>query len=429
MSGLQQTALGSRGPEIPAPSLRTNFRWTLVGNFVYSLCQWGMLSVLAKAGNAGIVGQFALGLAISAPVFMFTNLQLRAVQATDARGEYQFSDYFTLRFLTTAIGFLAVMGLAMTLRLDNATRGVILLVGLAKSIECISDVIGGLLQLRERLNQVAVSLMIRGSLSVFAFGAIYVSFHNLIACVGAMCLAWLAVLLSYDVRRAKQALIPGEPWFHLDWRLLRRLSLLSLPLGLVMMLISLDTNIPRYVLEHFGGPGELGVFASLAYLLVAVNTIVNALGQAATVRLSSMFAGCDFAGFRKLMLKLTSIGIAIMVLAMMVAALFGRILLSLLYRPEYGKHEGMLLVLVAAAGVGAVGSFLGYGMTAARCFRSQVPLIAASTMVSGAVSALLVPFYGSIGAALGDLASALAFAAGAAILLVAFTRKAWKECD
>src|SRR4051794_13503685 len=86
-------------PSAAAPSLRFNFGWTFVGYSVYSLCQWGMVSILAKAGGAATVGQFALALAVSAPIFMFTNLQLRAVQATDARSEYRFSDYVGLRIV------------------------------------------------------------------------------------------------------------------------------------------------------------------------------------------------------------------------------------------------------------------------------------------------------------------------------------------
>src|SRR5690349_21224091 len=78
-------------------SLRTNFIWTFLGNVVYAGCQWGMLVVLAKLGSPEIVGQFALALAVTAPVFMFTNLQTRGVQATDARKEYAFGDYLALR--------------------------------------------------------------------------------------------------------------------------------------------------------------------------------------------------------------------------------------------------------------------------------------------------------------------------------------------
>src|ERR1044072_4016691 len=64
-------------------SLRTNFSWTLAGNLIYSGCQWGVLIVLARLGSPEQVGQFALALAVTAPVIMLSNLQLRGVLATD----------------------------------------------------------------------------------------------------------------------------------------------------------------------------------------------------------------------------------------------------------------------------------------------------------------------------------------------------------
>src|ERR1043165_9211480 len=78
-------------------SLRANFLWSLTGTIIYAGCQWGMLVALAKLGDAEMVGQFALALAVTAPVLMFTNLQLRSVQATDARKDYAFGDYLALR--------------------------------------------------------------------------------------------------------------------------------------------------------------------------------------------------------------------------------------------------------------------------------------------------------------------------------------------
>jgi hypothetical protein len=67
---------------LAVPSLRITFTWTLVGNVVYALCQWDMISSLAKLGTTAAVGQFALALAITAPVFMLTNLQLRGIRTT-----------------------------------------------------------------------------------------------------------------------------------------------------------------------------------------------------------------------------------------------------------------------------------------------------------------------------------------------------------
>jgi O-antigen/teichoic acid export membrane protein len=124
--------------DLIVPSLRHSFAWTLAGSLVYAGCQWGMLSVLAKLGSPAIVGQFALALAITAPVFMFTNLQLRGVQATDAQSEYEFPDYFTLRCLTMIAGMAIVAGVVAASRYDWTTSLVILLVAVANSNDSIA---------------------------------------------------------------------------------------------------------------------------------------------------------------------------------------------------------------------------------------------------------------------------------------------------
>ena len=108
---IDQIARPSLAAVVPIPSLRSNFAWTFAGNMLYAGCQWGMISVLAKLGSPSITGQFTLGLAVSAPVFMFTNLQLRAVQATDVNADCGFADYFSLRLLATLLGLAAIISL------------------------------------------------------------------------------------------------------------------------------------------------------------------------------------------------------------------------------------------------------------------------------------------------------------------------------
>src|ERR1017187_7483394 len=117
---------------ITSPRLRTTFTWTLVGNTVYAGCQWGMISFLARLGSTSAVGQFALAFAVTAPIFMLTNLFLRGVQATDARSEFRFGDYFTLRVIGTGAALLIVSGSMLFTHFDLMTRAVIMLVALAK---------------------------------------------------------------------------------------------------------------------------------------------------------------------------------------------------------------------------------------------------------------------------------------------------------
>ena len=382
--------------------------------------------MLAKMGSPSVVGQFALASAVAAPVFMFTNLQLRALQATDARSEYSFADYFTLRFVSTAIGLLAIGILVLGVSYDFRTRVVISLVAASKAVECFGDVIAGLLQKVERLDVVSVGLMIRGLLSVFAFGLAFMCFGSLVMACAAMAVVWLAVLLLYDVRWAALTIGPRAHFLGVDWGRLKRLFMVSLPLGIVMTMISLNINIPRYVLQHYLGSADLGIFASLASVVVIVNLVVNALGQSATTRLSRMFADGEFHDFRLLVGKLAALGALLIVIGVPLAVYLGRPTLTFLYRPEYGDHVSLLALMVATSGFNAVGSFLGYGMTAARRFRAQVPVIIVSTLTAAIGSILLVPQHGLIGAAVALLVSAVALVLGYAVALSSALKAAAK---
>ena len=224
-------AAGPCAKPSPRPlSLRSNFSWTFVGNVVYAGCQWGMLVVLAKLGSPEKVGQFALGLAVTAPIIMFSNLQLRAIQATDARREYRFGHYLALRLITTALALLVIAGIACGYRLETAL--VILAVGLAKAFESLSDVVYGLLQGHERMDRIALSMMIKGPLSLVALGTMVYLTASI--AWGALALAgvWGLFLIAYDIPNGICSLDQADT-FRPCWDrpVLTRLARLALPLA------------------------------------------------------------------------------------------------------------------------------------------------------------------------------------------------------
>src|SRR5690349_3913529 len=171
--------------------LRSNFVWILTGNVVYAVCQWGMIVALAKLGSSVMIGQFSLALAIATPVLMFTNLHLRAVQATDAQRFYSFTEYLELRLVMTLTAMLVIAGIIWCGHYERRTAMVIVAVALAKGIETLSDIHYGLFQLNDRLDQTGQSLMLRGLLSVVALSAgLYLTRDVFYACIG-LALVWL----------------------------------------------------------------------------------------------------------------------------------------------------------------------------------------------------------------------------------------------
>jgi O-antigen/teichoic acid export membrane protein len=418
-------ALPAKTPEVAAPPLRVAFSWTLAGNVIYAACQFGMLSVLAKLGSPSIVGQYALGLAITAPVFMLTNLSLRGVQATDACHEFGFSDYFTLRLISTLLGTLAILLITAFAAYDIATKTVIVLVACAKAIETISDVIAGHLQKSERLDQVARALMIRGAVSVAIFTAAFSVTRNLIVTVAVLAIVWMAVIALYDFRVVSRLLGQPRRFFRFSLDTQKTLLSISWPLGVVMALASLNSNVPRYILEHKLGTAELGVFASLAYLLTAINLIVIALGQSVCTRMARLFYDCDVRQFKAVLSKLILFAAALGAAALGMALFAGRPILTFVYRSEYAEHVDLLLLMIVDATLVAIGAFVGFGMTAARCFRPQIPIMAATVVTTVVFTLALVPRFGLMGAGYGlMIASFVRAAAGYLVLDSAMKKQA-----
>jgi len=431
-------------------TLRRNFSWTFTGNLVYAASQWGMLVLLAKLGSPEMVGQFTLGLAVTAPVIMFTNLQLRAIQATDAKKQYVFADYLGLRLIGTGLALLIIAGITLKAGYRWETSLVILAIGLAKAFESISDVFYGLIQQHERMDRIAIALMIKGPLSLLFLGIGVLFTKTVLGGAVGLAIAWAIVLFACDIRNGALILkssqkaerdnfvetgfIASEVGEHSDstenstpltppwqegekiqnqllprWHLktLRKLIWLALPLGFVMMLVSLNSNIPRYFIERYLGERQLGIFAAMSYLMVVGNMVVSALAESASPRLAKYYAAGNSTAFRTLLFKLVGVGAVLGGAGVLVAVVAGREILTLLYRPEYGQQADLFVWLMVAAGIGYVSSFLGYAITAARYFRIQMPLFAVVTGSSALSCLWLIPTMGVRGAAIALIVGAV----------------------
>lgn len=408
-------------------SLRANFSWTFLGNVIFAACQWGMLIVLAKLGTPEMVGQFALGSAIAVPVLMLTNLQLRDVQATDAREEYAFADYFGLRLVTVALAMLIIGGIVLALRYPVETALVVVAFGLFKAVEAISDVIFGMLQHHERMDRVAQSMILRGLLSLAALGVLVYLTGSVFWGVMGLVFAGIGVVLLFDLRSVtliKHA-TPGAGLAHLArslrprWnrRTLLALTWLALPLGISMLLISLATSLPRFFVGHYLGEYTLGIFAALTYLQVAGMTVVSALGQSALPRLSQYYAAGDRSAFSRLLLRMGAIGLVLGGGGIAVALVAGRPLLALIYQPEYATYAWFFVWVMVSAAIGYVSWLIGEGMKAARYLRVQVVLFGLQVAVLTALSVWLVPSMGMTGVAIVMIAAAAVHLAGTLLIL------------
>jgi O-antigen/teichoic acid export membrane protein len=364
------------------------------------------LTVLAKLGSPEVVGQFVLGLSIAAPVIAVTALHLRAVQATDTMDEHRFEHYFGTRIVLTALGMLVIGGICLFSLKEPETAWTVLLVGLSKGIESVSEVVRGLFERYERMDLSGGSLIIKGFGTLAALGVLFAGTGQIVVASGGMVLAGILVLGLFDLPRAGQLLrkhTPAQAYPRLtpsfDVGMLLQVIRRALPLGIGIFLLTLQGNIPRYVLHFCQGDAALGYFTAMVYVSVLGTLVVSAVGQAASPRLALYYA-TDVQKFRRLMTKLIQLGLWMGVAFVLAVAAVGRPAMAILFQPEYAEYHREFMVVAVAGATTFLTFFYGYGLTATRAFGSQLTAGLTTCVVGTITAMILVPRYGILGGAI-----------------------------
>ncbi|MBN1787183.1 MAG: oligosaccharide flippase family protein [Sedimentisphaerales bacterium] len=381
-------------PQNGSNSLRQDFVWMFFGNFIYRGCQWGILVSLAKLMDASEVGKFALGLAITAPIVMFLQLQLRGVESTDVKDLYSFGDYLGLRLI--AVFLVLVLSIIISLFSYglSSTTVVIIFVALAKITESASDIIFGLFQKHMRMDKISISMVLKGVISLAVFSLVIWLSRNTILGVLAMGLSWLGVLVCYDLPQAKY-FDSTKPVFQ--YKKLWSLTKLAIPLGVVMGLISLQDNIPKYYIKSYHGESALGYFAAVSYVVIAARMLILSLGQSAIPRLARYYIE-NRKAFLQLLFKMQGTAVLMGVGVIGFGLVFGKWFLEFAYTKDYVAYFDVFIWLLVVCAVAFVNSMFGYAVTGARYFKIQVPqsiLVILAILIS---SSILIPRYALVGA-------------------------------
>jgi len=358
--------------------LRHGFSWLLVGNLVYAATQYLVLVGLVKLTNPEMVGVFSFALAVNAPINLLMSLGLRAVLISDADQRYSFSQYWAVRVWTSLSSIFVVFLVTQLASFSFFETKTIVIISLVKAFESCIDMGYGLWQKHHRNDQIAFSMLFRGALSCLIFNLLLWKTSQLdVACLGLL-MSTVIIGVFHDIPRWRK--YAGEN-FSLKLRhqpnefiAYRNLLFLSMPLGVAAVLSSLESNLPRYFIEHSLDMKALGIFAALSYPLMLGNQVVGALAAAPGPRLATMTVTNEFKGFRQLLFKLALAGALIGIVNSLVCYFWGTEILTLINNSEYAQESKSFFILAVAAGFSYITAFFGAGISALRKFRTKMIL-------------------------------------------------------
>ncbi|GIW68013.1 MAG: exopolysaccharide biosynthesis protein [Candidatus Parcubacteria bacterium] len=390
-------------------SLKKNIIWSFSGNVIYNASQWLIVVLISKFLDVYAVGQYGLALAITSPVVMFTNMQLRTVVATDNNNDYLVSEYLKSRILTSLLAIVLILLITLSLQKSNDLLIVVLLIAIYKFFESISDLIFGFFQKLERMDIISKSLGIKSCLVLLSIGCALYFFNNLLFGLSLTIASLVLVLIFFDLKnflsfRDEKLSVTYLKSSHLTinkWFIKRFISLikLALPLGITSVIFSINTYLPRYYLQLYFDESAVGYYTAISYLNLIGIMLITAIGQSALSRLSKLFSSSKDE-FIKLLLKMLCISFIIGLFGIFISFVWGSKILTIFYKKEYSIYNFELLILSFAGIFWYMAWSLNFGINAIRRYREQVPIFITVLLTQFIAQYLLTPRLGILGSAI-----------------------------
>ncbi len=399
-------------------SIRHNFSWYAAAVVVYALCQWGVLILLAKFGNAELVGLLGLGIAVSAPIFAFSNLSGRDLLVTDVTGEKDFQVYFQLRFVSSLLSYLLIIAIGLLYGNEQYELTAIAFLGGVKFLDAIIDLFEGAAQRHERLSVVAV---LRGAAGLAAVLGVFcaVSLSQSIPIIFfSLFLARLLAFLLFLSVVSKEFGVSVLGIIRSEWRWseIRALALHAFPLGVRRVVVAFNYNLPRYLVEYFLGLAALGFYTGISAFLQLGVLFCESLGHAAAPQLAKAYFSSR-SQFLKLLFLLILFGAVSGLAGVAASYFFGEFILKTFYGPAFGEYVWTFVVVMAASGCMYVYGFMNLALTIMRKLRVSGALAVIALFANGAVCLTAIPSLGVVGAGWATLAGAIVLLLGSVILV------------
>ncbi|WP_214844331.1 oligosaccharide flippase family protein [Exiguobacterium sp. s150] len=375
--------------------LRTKLTWSLIGNLLYALSQWVVISLIAKFGSLEDLGLYTFSYAITAPIMLFFSFQLKLLLATDEMNEYQFTQYLGARIVHLSLGYIFIILLSFLISDSLYMTAILLMVGVIKFFEGLSDISMGALQKESKIDIIGKSFAIKAVLISIIFGTVYMSTNNLVMSVFSLCLVSAIRFFYYDLKKLGE-IIDTTPRF--DFSVLQ-IAKIAFPLGITSLIISLNTNIPRYFLEHYKSVEDVGIFSALYYIIVVGTMFVTPIVQLAAPKIAYAYHKAETNQFLKMNLLFIGAMTLFSFTIIMVVYVQGEFILEMIYGSAFSQYSKEFLLVTFALFFGFIGSILNISIVAAREVKYQTYISLVVLCVSLVSSYIFVKPYGITGAA------------------------------
>ena len=234
--------------------LNKSFACYLLGNILFGVSQWLIILLIIKLGTSIELGVYTYGIAVIAPLILFMSFGFNTLIVTDNYLEKQTMVMLRCYCLVVTLLFYSAI-VAFFTNLTHTSFLLLIVVAVSKLAEAALDINFAYLIKLQKYGEIGLYKISMTCIQLILLIICYVYFHSLTMAVFLYSVIILIMFIRLNIKHLFRAI---------SW---------SVSLSITLALSSLNTNIPKYILESVSTIENVGIFSSLLVIYSAGNTL------------------------------------------------------------------------------------------------------------------------------------------------------------
>lgn len=326
---------------------KKNFLWNIIGASANAFVSLFLVIIVTRINGLNDAGIFSYCFATACLLYCVGVYSGRIFQVTDANAEISDYNFIHNKIITCGIMLIISFLFAFLNPTHSFYKATIMIILCGfKSIEAFSEVLYGIIQKRNELYKVGLSMTIKAVLSIILFLVVDILTQNLILSCLSIVLSNTIIMCTYDYNNIKKIGIAKEKFNGKANKVIFLTGFFTFLLAFLSIYV---INIPRYTINNILTDDLQTIFG----IIIMPATFMGLLGQFIIqpflVKIKDLVQRNDYSSLSKMVIKITCAIIVLSIIILVIAYFLAIPVLEFIYGINLSNYKIAFMIILFGA--------------------------------------------------------------------------------
>lgn len=376
-------------------SFKSNFIWNILGTGLNAFNSLFFLMTVTRINGINEAGIFTLAFSTACILYVIGTYAGRVFQVTESKNNINDKEFIINRVISCILMMVTAIGYIIIKKYDYYKALIFILVALYKCIEAFSDVLYGIMQKNDLLNEVGKSYFIKSLLSIVLFIIVDLFTHSIVSSLVTIIIIWISILILFDCKNTKKLIDKDEKVKKKNIIKIFKSGFFIFAmtfLGLYLL------NAQKYAIDTFLTEDKQTIFGIIVMPATVMALVAQVLLHPYLTEIVNLYETNNIKGLKRIVNRMLIYVIGFGLLAIACAYLLGIPVLNMIYGVDIGPYKMQLILILLSATLYNIGIIYSSVLTTIRKTFIQFILYIIASIVAMITADVLTKSEGIFGA-------------------------------